>query len=92
MRKYDHQIRLLNTVKYWGLLPPYVGLTLASAGILMANRAQGQPVWPQFIAAAVYTVIFAAVWWGNEVYGVGKLRGKRERLLAEMDRPGGLSY
>jgi hypothetical protein len=26
LRKHDHQIRLLKTVKYWCLAPPYVGL------------------------------------------------------------------
>jgi hypothetical protein len=84
LREYDHQIRLLKAVKYWGLAPPYVGLLLASAGIVQANKAAGQPVFPQLIAFALYTSVFAAVWWANEVYGVRKLRGKRERLLKEM--------
>lgn len=97
LRKYDYQIRLLKNVKYWYLLPPYVGLLLASAGILMANAAKGQPGWPQWIAVAVYTAVFGFVWWLNEGLGVGKLRRERARLLEEMgkpemDRPGGLSY
>jgi len=84
LRKYDHQIRLLKNVKYWYLLPPYVGLLLASAGIATANTAEGQPVWPQMIAFAVYTAVFGGIWWANEVYGVGKLRSERARLLEEM--------
>ncbi|MGA3044480.1 MAG: hypothetical protein ABSF54_27210 [Bryobacteraceae bacterium] len=85
LRKYDHQMRLLKNVKYWYLLPPYAGLLLASAGILEANKAAGQPAWPQLIAFTIYTSVFAAVWWANEVYAVRKLRRKREELLQEMD-------
>jgi hypothetical protein len=84
LREYDHQIRLLKNVKYWYLLPPYVGLLLASAGIVMANTAKG---WPQLVAMAIYTALFGGVWWANEVYGVRKLRRQRTRLLQEMDRP-----
>jgi hypothetical protein len=85
LQQYDHQIRLLRTVKYWALAPPYVGLLLASAGIVEANQAAGQPVWPQLIAFAVYTAVFGAVWWANEIYAVRKLRDKRARLLEEME-------
>ncbi|HUD99430.1 MAG TPA: hypothetical protein VMR62_07625 [Bryobacteraceae bacterium] len=84
--QYDHQIRLLLNVKYWYLLPPYVGLLLASAGIMMAEAAKGQPGWPQLIAVAVYTAVFAVVWWLNGTYGVRKLRTARERLLKEMNQ------
>ena len=84
LRKSEHQIRLLKNVKYWYLLPPYVGLLLASAGIVMARTAEGQPGWPQLIAMAIYTAVFGSIWWLNEVYGVRKLRGERARLLEEM--------
>ncbi|MGD0362794.1 MAG: hypothetical protein ABSC93_18105 [Bryobacteraceae bacterium] len=87
LRKYDYQIRLLKNVKYWYLLPPYVGLLLASAGIVMANIAGRKPAWPQLVAAAVYTAVFGTVWWLNEVYAVGKLRRQRARLLDEMRPP-----
>jgi hypothetical protein len=89
LRKYDHQIRLLKNVKYWYLLPPYVGLLLASAGILMANTAKGQPGWPQSIAVAIYTGVFGFIWWLNEGPAVGKLRRERARLLEEMKPAGG---
>jgi hypothetical protein len=85
LRKYGHQIRLLKNVKYWYLLPPYAGLLLASAGIVENSRAKGQPAWPQLIALAIYTAVFAAVWWANEVYAVRKLQRERARLLAEME-------
>jgi hypothetical protein len=84
LRKYDHQIRLLKNVKYWYLLPPYVGLLLASAGIVMANTAKGQPAWPQLIAMGVYTGVFGFIWWLNEGPGVRTLRRERARLLEEM--------
>jgi len=87
LRKYDHQIRLLKNVKYWYLLPPYMGLMLGSAGIVMANAAKGQPAWPQLFAVAVYTATFGFLWWLNEGPGVGKLRRERARLLEEMDKP-----
>ena len=81
LREYDRQIRLLMNVKYWHLLPPYVGLLLASAGILMANAAARQPRSPQLIALSIYTALFGFIWWLNEGPGVSKLRRKRERLL-----------
>jgi hypothetical protein len=84
LRKYDHQIRLLKNVKYWYLLPPYVGLLLGSAGMVMANTAKGQPGWPQLIPMAIYTAVFGFIWWLNEAYGVGKLQRERARLLQEM--------
>jgi len=84
LRQYEHQIRLLQTVKYWALAPTYVGLLLASAGLIEANKAAGLPVWPQLISFAVYTSVFGAVWWANEVYAVRKLRRARAKLLEEM--------
>lgn len=85
VRKYDHQIRLLKRVKYWYVLPPYVGLVMASAGMLMADAASGRPVWPQWVAMGAYSAVFGTVWWLNEVHAVGKLRAERDRLLKEME-------
>ena len=86
LRKYEHQIRLLKNVKYWYLLPPYVGLLLASAGIVVARTPAGQPGWPQLIAVAIYTAVFGFIWWLNEGPGVRKLQRERARLLEEMDK------
>jgi hypothetical protein len=85
LHQYDQQIRLLQKVKYWYLLPPYVGLLLASAGKIMARTAEGQPGWPESIAVAIYTAVFAIVWWLNGTYGVRNLRARRARLLEEMN-------
>jgi hypothetical protein len=85
LRKYDYQIRLLKNVKYWYLLPPYLGLLLGSAGIVTANQAQGLPGWPQLIPLAIYTAMFGGLWWLNEVYAVSALQRERTRLLEEMN-------
>ena len=85
LRKYDHQIRLLRNVKYWYLLPPYVGLLLTSAGNAMARAAEGRPAWPELIAVPVYSAVFAMVWWLNEVYGVRHVSQARARLREEMN-------
>lgn len=89
LRKYDDQIRLLKRVKFWYLLPPYVGLLMASAGIVMANIAKGQPYWPQLIAMVSYSALFAVVWWLNESFAARKLEGRRQRLLEEMQSTAG---
>jgi hypothetical protein len=89
LRKYDYQIRLLKNVKYWYLLPPYAGLLLASAGILMDDAAKGHPASPQWVAMAIYTAVFAAVWWLNEAYAVRKLSRARAGLLEQMNHTEG---
>jgi hypothetical protein len=89
LRKYDYQIRLLKNVRYWYLLPPYVGLLLASAGILMDDAAKGQPAGPQWVAIAIYTAVFAAVWWLNETYAVRRLSRARAGLLEQMNHTDG---
>ena len=38
--RYDHQIRLLKSVKYWYLLPMYIGLLILSVGISMQRRSR----------------------------------------------------
>jgi len=78
--QYDHQIKLLKSVKYWYLLPPYLGLLLGTLGALQ-ERARGGLRWIDLIWPAVYTAVFAAVWWLNEVYSVGRLRKERAKLL-----------
>jgi hypothetical protein len=79
--RYDHQIRLLKTAKYWYLLPIYVGLLITSVALFLQQgwRTAG---WWDFEMPALYTIAFAAVWWLNEVYSVGRLRRERARLLS----------
>lgn len=84
LRKYEHQIRLLRNVKYWYLLPPYAGLLLLSAGIGSAGAADGRAGWIGWLGVAIYTAVFAVIWWLNEVRAVGRLQRERARLLEGM--------
>jgi len=84
LRKYEHQIHLLKSVKYWYLLPPYVGLLLLSAGRIFEHRRVAALGWIDFVALAFYTVLFAGVWWLNEVFALGHLKRKQARLLEAM--------
>jgi hypothetical protein len=84
LRKYEHQIRLLKNVKYWYLLPPYIGLLLMSAGQILQHHRVAPLGWVDFIRPAIYTAFFAFVWWLNEMFAVGRLQEKRARLLERM--------
>lgn len=77
--RYDRQIRLLRNIKYWYLLPPYVGLMLLFAS---AFTGESHPGWAAYIAPVLVTVVYAGIWWLNEVCAVGKLRTARDRLTA----------
>jgi hypothetical protein len=81
VNQYEHQIKLLKSVKYWYLLPPYLGLLLETVGALR-ERARGGLSWIDLIWPAMYTAFFAAVWWLNEVYSVGRLQKERAKLLS----------
>jgi hypothetical protein len=83
--KYDHQIRLLKNVKYWYLAPLYIGLLTFSAGMLWELSEKGALTWVAVTGPIIYTVVFAAIWWLNEVSGVGKLKKARAALMAGMD-------
>ena len=80
--KYDHQIRLLRSVKFWYLAPMYVGLLTMTAGLLRERAVSGALTWRDAIGPVVYTLVFAAVWWLNEVYAVRKIERMRAKLMA----------
>jgi hypothetical protein len=80
--RYDYQIKLLKSVKYWYLLPPYLGLLLGTAGVFQEWAKAGILRWTDFISPAIYTAVYAAVWWLNEVYSVGRLRKERAKLVS----------
>lgn len=82
VEKYDRQIWLLKTVKFWYLLPLWIGLVLADAGALRYQSHHGGLGWYSFLAPVIYTAGFALVWWLNEVKGVSQLRTARSRVLA----------
>jgi hypothetical protein len=81
VERYDHQIRLLKSVKYWYLLPPWIGLLIGSTGVLLQEFRNGRLGWYDFINPAIYTAFFALVWWLNEVHAVARLRAERARVL-----------
>jgi hypothetical protein len=80
--KIDHQIRLLRSVKYWGLLPMFVGLVIGSIGIVKEHAEKATLTWVDGIAPLLYTLVFSGVWWANEVWAVRKLERMRAKLMA----------
>jgi len=84
MKQYDQQIALLKSVKYWYLLPPYVGLTVMTAGLWMDRASRGPLGVPDFLWPVIYTVVFATVWWLNEGVGVGRGGTWRVDLLSPL--------
>ena len=85
VRKYDHQIRLLRKVKFWYLAPMYVGLLTLSAAMLKDRADRGTLTWADALYPAVYTLVFAAIWWLNEAYGVRKLERLRDQITSGID-------
>ena len=83
--KYEHQIGLLRNVKFWYLLPMYVGLLTGTSGMLKEKAEKHPLTWTDTIPPLVYTVVFAAVWWLNEVYAVRKLQRLRTTAMSNAD-------
>lgn len=83
--KYEHQIRLLRSVKFWYLLPMYVGLLTSSVGLLKEQAEKRPLTLADAIFPLVYTLIFAGVWWLNEAYSVRKLQRLRTQVLSGID-------
>lgn len=80
--KYEHQIRLLRSVKFWYLLPMYIGLLINTIGLLKEQAQTRQLMWMDAIAPLIYTLIFGGLWWLNEVYAVQKLQRFRTEILS----------
>lgn len=75
--KYDRQIRLLRALKYWYILPLWLGMMLVSAAYL---RHMGKVT--GLLMAALFTAINAALWWFNEIKGVRSFQRRRQELIA----------
>lgn len=78
VERFDQQIRLLSSVKYWYLLPFYVGLMVMSAGGRHLNAR----------IVLLYTAVFLVLWYLNEVVSVRKLRQCRARTVAQLAQDG----
>ena len=83
--KYDHQIRLLRNVKLWYLAPLYAALLTASVGTFKERFARGALTWLDGVVPLFYTLLFAGIWWLNEVYGVRKLERMRARVTSGIE-------
>jgi len=78
--EYEKQIRLLKQVKYWYLLPLYLGLMVGWAGSFQ-RQAQAGMMKPVFSAAFI-TGLFGAIWWLNEVRAVRRVSAERDKMRA----------
>jgi hypothetical protein len=78
VERYDRQIRLLKSAKYWYILPFWAGLLFdAYAAVARTGR------WSAFgLEVGIVTLINAGLWWLNEGPGVRYLRKERQNLLA----------
>lgn len=83
--KYEHQIRLLRRVKFWYLMPIYVGLITGAVGLTQQQTQTRPLMWLDALPPLVYTLIFAGLWWVNEVYAVRELQKSRTQILSGMD-------
>lgn len=81
---YDRQMRLARSVKYWYLLPMYVGMAVVSLGVWLRLHGAGHSGWPAFVSMAIITVACGAVWILNGVYAVRCLE-KLKRELKGME-------
>jgi len=64
-----------------------VGLLFGSAGMLKEHAEKGTLKWLDALGPLFYTLVFAAVWWLNEVHTVRKLQRKRTKLMAGGEEP-----
>ena len=76
--RYDRQIRLLKSAKYWYILPFWAGLLCSAA----AGLVRTGDVLPFGLVALCVTALNAALWWLNEGIGVAYLQNKRRQLMA----------
>jgi membrane protein YdbS with pleckstrin-like domain len=77
---YDQQIRLLRRVKYWYLLPPYLGILVGNVGVWQRLASEGQNPWVSLLGLGLVTAIFVGIWILNERYAVRRI----ERLKQEL--------
>ncbi len=80
---YGRQVRLLRRVKYWYLLPPYLGYLIVFGDSLHRRLAAGQSTFAAWAGLAWFTAVFAAVWILNEWYGarhIDQLQNELRRM------------
>ena len=78
LERFDRQIRLLRSAKYWYVLPMWLGMLLhAASGLSRGSLAGG------LVLACLATVFAAFFWWLNEVKGVQYLEHQRQELAVQ---------
>jgi hypothetical protein len=77
---YDQQIRLVRSVKYWAMLPAYVGFLIAKIGTGMRLAVEGKNPWANVSSVAIVTALFVAVWFLNEFRSVPRLQRQKDDL------------
>lgn len=82
---YDREVRLARSVKYWYLLPMYVGMAVLTLGMGLRLHGAGQSARPAVMSIVIVTCGFAFVWILNEVYAVRCLE-KLKRELKGMEK------
>jgi len=82
--RYDGQIRLAKSVKYWYILPMWLGMLLLGLAVWSQPRGHLRCT----LVAVVATVVSAFVWWLNEGPGIRYLQRKRRELAALMGEKG----
>ncbi|MCS7026705.1 MAG: hypothetical protein NZV14_18050 [Bryobacteraceae bacterium] len=75
LARYDQQISLLKTARYWYVLPIW-----ASTVTFAVVRGGGFSTWLVIGFAVLMTLLCVGVIWVNEVYTVGQLRRDRDAL------------
>lgn len=78
MDRYDRQIRLLKSAKYWYILPLWAGLLLSAFALLQRTGSLAH----FGLMVAGVTLVNASLWWLNEVVAVRHLQHRRRALLA----------
>jgi hypothetical protein len=78
LERYERQILLLKSAKYWYVLPFWAGLLFSAvAGRVRTGNALG--FW---LMVAFVTMVNAVLWWLNDVVGVRHLQNERRKLVA----------
>ena len=63
----------------------YVGLQTVSVGLLKERVEKGSPIGLALLYPLFYTVLFAGIWWMNEVYAVRKLERMRAQVTSGIE-------
>jgi hypothetical protein len=78
--RYDRQVRLLKSAKYWYILPFWVGLLFSA----VAGLVRTGDLFRFGLVAGCVTAVNAAIWWLNDGIGVAYLQSRRREMVALM--------